>query len=138
MTETLWGVIIGGAVGVVGGMIGTIVQHHYAGKRWKKKAALDRLLRERDSMEKKFSHAVKQVRLMEAGLAPAATDFGELSASMMLHFPKIMPELGPQLTHAIATHSTDPKMFYVLWDKFEGEMRKYLAELDAKIDALLS
>lgn len=143
MTEALWGVIIGGAVGVVGGMIGTIVQHHYAGKRWKKKAQLERLQRERDRMEEKFFDFVKRVRM--AILFPSGQGFttqaeaGDLLAFMTLYFPKVLTRL-PSLYHAgaLPMKSLSAEEFGPVMDVIEVEMRDYLAAMDAKIDALLS
>ena len=144
MTDALWGVIIGGAVGVVGGTIGTIVQHHYAGKRWKKEAQLERLQRERYRMEKEFFDFAKRMRVLEVtGKVGSKEDFEEMVAFITLYFPKLLPggsevQGGAGSSLQVLKEAADGEKWGVMQGMIDKEMRAYLAGLDAKIDALLS
>lgn len=131
MTETLWAVIIGGSIGLVGGVATTILSLSANYYRWKKEKKLEHLRTERRHFEEVCKNILTKLpESLDKNIAPH-----DMMADILMFIPKDVFET---LQAAIEEYSCKPDEITKILIAITAAMKEARAEIDGKISKLLS
>ncbi len=135
MTETLWAVIIGGSIGLVGGVVATIPSLIINERRWKKEKKLEHLRAER-------KYRLEQYSLVLNKLPDYIQGEGDWDWDMVSRILLGLPEEIVKEIYAVLQKTKNKKVnkeeVKRLYGLISNPMRKSLDEIDRKIKELMS
>lgn len=136
MSETLWAVIIGGVIGVIGGAVATIPTLIFTERRWKKDKKLEYLKTERSRRKEQYKYlASKLPEAIEKNLRD-----DEIVAELFIDMPKKIHHKICSCVEEIQKNEKEGKKVDMagLINQMTKSMEESLEEMDKEIKELMS